>query len=747
MFRPRPHQQEVLRYEGGWMGVSAVPGSGKTQTLSMLAANLITEGKIEDDQEVLIVTLVNSAVDNFTRRIETELKKKSPITGFGYRVRTLHALCHDIVRERPDLAGLSNNFVIADERDSNEILANAALAWARRRPDVFESLIVPDLDAYQLNKASRDWPELVANLAKSFIRLAKDLQATPDDLRKRLQELKTYYPLLEMGIDIFTDYQRALNYSSALDFDDLIGFALLTLKTDTEYLARLRRRWPYILEDEAQASSPLQQEILERLSSAEGNWVRVGDPNQAIYETFTTASPEYLKSFLVTPGVQPLNLPQSGRSPQSIIDLANEMIRWTMTDHPNEDLRNALTLPLIEPTSRNDPQANPADRPEAVFLSEKQFTPADEVQAVVKSVRQWLPANKEATIAILDPRNRRGSEIAEELKKVNIETVELLSTSSSTRQTVNLISAILHSLSDPTSIAKLTNAFRSLYAMNEKLAETGRDLQTAAGILRKCQRVEEYLWPSLGNDWIERIGTEGVDQVTREWLEEFRNTICSWQNAPLLPIDQLILTISQSIFIDSADLALAHKLALALEQSAGSHPDWHLPEFINDLDAIVRNERKFSGFGDEDQGFDPEQHRGKAVITTLHKAKGLEWDRVYLLSANNYDFPAGDESDQYMAEKRFINGSLNLEAEALSQLKALAQNDVSGLNLEAGIATRQARLDYARERIRLLFVGITRAKKELYISWNSGRFNNSHAAVAFSHLCDFWKERKHELEP
>ena len=51
------------------MGVSAVPGSGKTQILSMLAAQIIASGVLEDDQEVLVVTLVNAAVDNFSIRV------------------------------------------------------------------------------------------------------------------------------------------------------------------------------------------------------------------------------------------------------------------------------------------------------------------------------------------------------------------------------------------------------------------------------------------------------------------------------------------------------------------------------------------------------------------------------------------------------------------------------------------------------------------------------------------------------
>ena len=62
MFRPRAKQQEVLDYAGGKMGVSAVPGSGKTATLSYLAARLVAQADLTDDQEVLIVTLVKSAV-------------------------------------------------------------------------------------------------------------------------------------------------------------------------------------------------------------------------------------------------------------------------------------------------------------------------------------------------------------------------------------------------------------------------------------------------------------------------------------------------------------------------------------------------------------------------------------------------------------------------------------------------------------------------------------------------------------
>ena len=121
MFKPRPMQAEILKYSHGWMGVSAVPGSGKTHTLSALAAQLITQTHLKDNQEILIVTLVNSAVDNFSTRIASFIKEQGLLPDIGYRVRTLHGLAHDIVRERPEIAGVSERFNIIDEAEAGRM--------------------------------------------------------------------------------------------------------------------------------------------------------------------------------------------------------------------------------------------------------------------------------------------------------------------------------------------------------------------------------------------------------------------------------------------------------------------------------------------------------------------------------------------------------------------------------------------------------------------------------------------------
>jgi DNA helicase-2/ATP-dependent DNA helicase PcrA len=116
-------------------------------------------------------------------------------------------------------------------------------------------------------------------------------------------------------------------------------------------------------------------------------------------------------------------------------------------------------------------------------------------------------------------------------------------------------------------------------------------------------------------------------------------------------------------------------------------------------------------------GYEPRP--GVITVSTMHAAKGLEWDRVYLLGVNNYSFPSAEPGDMFISEKWFVRDHLNLEAETLAQVDALRDSST----YKEGGATRQARLDYASERLRLLYVGITRARRELVILWNTGRYN------------------------
>ena len=762
-FTPRPSQQQILRYTGGRLGIAAVPGAGKTHILSALAAKLIQEGRLGDGQELLIVTLVNSAVDNFETRIKRFFDNPIQVL-YKYRVRTLHGLAHDIVREKPSKVGLEERFSIIDEREAGFIRRESVNAWLANH----------SLDDYldpALETSKRDWvkrgqlPDMVDSLALAFIRSAKDRLLTPEKLRAKLDASFSPLPLAELGWSIYADYQRALAYRGAVDFDDLIRLALTLLESDEEFLARLQYRYPYILEDEAQDSSQTQERILSLLSGGSlpsplrrgvggevGNWVRVGDPNQAIFETFTTASPELLRAFIrENPSV---DMPESGRSQPAVIALANHLIDWVMNAHPIPEARTALSLPHIQPVPEGYQPVNPPDVPEAVKFISTRYTPDQELEAVTRSVKHYLeglvetPIEEQPTIAILVPRNQRGVEVVNELRARGIEPIELISSTSETRAAAGSLSHLLAYLADPGSARKLAKAYevwrrdwREQGIVNGEEENRKGDselLKKVSDLLRRMTNVETFLAPHQAEDWLSALGESEAEHVIVE-LGQFRVNVQRWLNAVTLPIDQLILTLAQDVFSNASDLALSHKLALVLRKTADDHADWRLPELTAELVVIAKNERRFIGFADDDSGFDPERHRGRVVVTTMHKAKGLEWDRVYLMSVNNYDFPSNMPNDRFISEKWFIRSGLNLEAEALAQLTALESNSEYD-GYEEGAATLRARLDYARERLRLFYVGVTRAKKDLIVTWNSGRQGDATPSLALSELMG-WREK------
>jgi DNA helicase-2/ATP-dependent DNA helicase PcrA len=787
-FTPRPSQQKILdtllNADGPVrLGVSAVPGSGKTHILSYLASELIQ--RVDDDQEVLIVTLVNAAVDNFRRRVDGFVREKGLLPGFNYRVCTLHSLAHEIVQQRPSLVGLSQDFDIVDDHTSQLILREVVDSWLAANTELIQDYLLPELNLQPLLRY--ELPVLVLTIAQNFIKRAKDRRLAPHQLEEAYQQHNESLALARLGLDIYREYQNRLA-RTGVDFDDLIRLAAQAIDLDPDYLARLQRRWPYILEDEAQDSSLLQEQILDTLAGSENTWVRVGDPNQAIYETFTTADPENLRRFLRREGVIDLPMPESGRSSGSIIQIANYLIDWTMSEHPHPEVQNALNLPYVEPTPPGDPQSNPADYPDQIHFRPEKFKPQQEIQAIVRSVKQWLKKNPDKTVAVLDARNKRGVDIANALRRADVPYVELLNSTAATRSTAGVLGNVLKYLARPTDSRQLATVFHVWKRHDWDLEDLQPIFEWVEKAIQNCAHLEDYLWPRPGQNWLERLQTtdEFIIQLdnNEDWLngevdtasttnetandeeipfdllhasdpsaplrtslptfhpisllQEFGELVRRWQAAAILPIDQLILLLAQDLFDNPADLALAHKFAVVLRRMATEYPSYRLPEFVETLAEVARNQRRFLGFDEDSLGFEPPP--GKVTVSTMHRAKGLEWDRVYLMGLNNYSFPSGQPQDTYFSEKWFVRDSLNLEAEILAQLEALVDHE----GYVEGVATEQARLDLVRERLRLFFVGLTRAKQELVVTWNRGQqYANkpdNQPAIPFVALQTWWEE-------
>ena len=539
--------------------------------------------------------------------------------------------------------------------------------------------------------------------------------------------------------------------------DDLIGLALQALDADDHFLQRLQERWPFVLEDEAQDSSALQEELLRRLTASHTNWVRVGDPNQAINTTFTSADTRFLQQFVARHREQSRDLPNSGRCAQPIMDVANYLIEWSRTQHPVLPPELALAPPLIQPTPPGDPQPNPPPGSPAVYLFDRALSPDEETKTIVESLKRWLPKNQDKTIAVLVPENSRGFNLAEALKQNELPFDDsLLRSDSVTRAAAQALATVLSYITQPQVATHLERVWLEVWWTRRHLegmqsaeggvqnvttptakADLPEPVKTFGAALRRIEQPESFLFPST-QDWLTSIGWLDQYEGFRAVVENFRSDLRRWTAATVLPVDELLLTLGNDLFHRPADLALTHRLAVLLVKLGRENPTWRLPEFAGELENVAQNKRRILGFSDEGLGFEPKP--GVATIATMHAAKGLEWDRVYLLAVNNFGFPSGVEGDKYRGERWYVRNNQNLVAEAQSQLRQLHQGTLD--EFVAGEATNQARLEIAGERLRLLYVGITRARRELILTYNTGRNperDPNAPALAFRALQNFVK--------
>ncbi len=140
----RPAQEKILEYENGRLAISAVPGSGKTFTLSLLAAKLIGNGRIDpNQQQILIVTYLNSSVDNFRARIRQRLEAEA-LPPVGFEVRTLHSLALEIVRTANSGLTEDSGPLVLDEGQANHFLARAVDGWIEAQPGAWSQFLPDD---------------------------------------------------------------------------------------------------------------------------------------------------------------------------------------------------------------------------------------------------------------------------------------------------------------------------------------------------------------------------------------------------------------------------------------------------------------------------------------------------------------------------------------------------------------------------------------------------------------------------
>lgn len=726
-----------MAYGGGRMAISAVPGSGKTFILSHLATKLIADGRINSviGQQVLVVTFLNSSVDTFRARIRKRLIELG-LPDTGYDVRTLHSLSLEIVRSAGETPG--DELTVLDDLQSRQILEAAVDGWINDNARLWETFLPDPGREYSPQMIAR-WREITANTAAAFIRAAKNDRHTPEAI---LSAIRNQFddgqpdeeepnvarsPLMHMTAGIYSRYQSSLSRQAGLDYDDLIWRAADLLEHRPDLVTNLRGRWPFVLEDEAQDSVPLQEYLLDELTGDKGNWVRVGDPNQAITSTFTAAHPRFFSKFIDRPDVVARTLPNSGRSAPLIIGAANAMLNWTIDHHPVPEVRrDAFRRQDILPTPPGDAQPNPTDSEAEMRIRVYRHREDEEWPAVAQLAVEYTRHRPHHTIAILVPTHQAGYAIAQHLDALDADYDNLLRGSGREREVAAALHAVLAVLANPLDTKALQSAHNGLTELREtgpfyaiQPAETEESTRFQA-LLRSVYRPESILFPREDETMGELLPAGVASEEDIDRLERLASFLRQNFDLRTLPIDDLTLALADALFsprpgtstedetAHELDLAIAYQIASQLRQWREAQPDWRLPELVAQLQSVASGRRVLNVVRD-DAGYEPKPAR--ISLTTQHSGKGLEWDAVFLVGIDGMWIPGSLEAP-FLGVHDFLGGDPN--AEATAQLAYLMNSD-SGIYANR-TATESAHIEVICERLRLLYVGITRSRRFLQIS-------------------------------
>ncbi len=294
-------QFEAVKHRDGPALVIAGAGTGKTRTLTYRVARLVEQGI--DPKSILLLTFTRRAAQEMLRRASALLHDRSAENVAG---GTFHSFANLTLRHYASLIGFNNDFTILDQGDSHDAInllrTQMGLATARRRfprkttLGAMFSLAVNKLIALE-DVIENDFPHFIED--------------TPDILR------------------LWHGYHAYKRKSDAMDYDDLLTNLVLLLANNEKVRQTLNQRYRYIMVDEYQDVNRLQARVVELLAGSDPSRVNVmvvGDDAQSIYR-FRGAEVENIFEFPKQyPGAKVIPLEENFRSTQPILTLTNHII-------------------------------------------------------------------------------------------------------------------------------------------------------------------------------------------------------------------------------------------------------------------------------------------------------------------------------------------------------------------------------------------------------------------------------------
>lgn len=702
----RKGQKELVEtYRSGYCGVPAIPGGGKTFALTKWAVQVIKEGK-EKPGKILIVTYMTSAVNNFKQRISNELERLGIISR-DYYVSTIHSLCLQIIKEKPDMVGINDDVEVIDQTRKNLFIRDAAAEWKRKGNN--GQLYIYYLDEEILNKKGYDdvikkWDNTFINLMANAISDFKTEGISPKEARSKTEGLKPF-SFLKIAAEIYFGYEKRLHNRGLIDFEDMLVKAKSVLENDKIILEKYRKKYTYICEDEAQDSNKMQTEILTLIAGENGNFLRVGDSNQAIMTTFANSDMALFKEFCFSRADYLFNIVQSSRNARQIIDLANGFVKYVIENHPTKECRDSLLPQYIEEVPEDDEFPNPVINDKNIFTNT--FTKReDEYEYISEKCAELIQTYPEKTTAVLLPDSYKIRGLIEKLTEKKVPFDYLDSFSEERNATLIILGRILDFVSAPDKNEKLIELIRKMISEEaigrEELCEWLKTAETA-----------DIFYPVTG--LTKYINMSDNLQKTPAWGEfiKLKPIIKDFLEFPINVPEKLVLYIAERLNFGREEVAIAQKVASGVKFLMEENERYKLSDLAFEL---LQQKNSFNYFANlvwELKGYEPKP--GVVAIATYHKAKGLEWDNVFLGTLISEDFPTR-VNEKFKDEIYYLKSACkNPSALIKKDLNIILKKDAD-LDFEL-----EARINFISERARLLYVGITRAKERLYISTINNR--------------------------
>ena len=563
-----PAQVDAVTHPTGPLLVVAGAGSGKTRVLTRRIAHLIADRGVSPFA-ILAITFTNKAAGEMKERVAALV---GPVAHRMW-VSTFHSACVRILRRDAGLLGFPTRFSIYDQADAVRLTG----------------YVVRDLDL--------DAKRFPARAVHASISAAKNEGRSAADYAEHATG-----PFGERIGQVFTEYQARLLGAGAMDFDDLLGNAVLLFRRHPDVLDGYRRRFQHVLVDEYQDTNRVQNDLVMQLGAAHRNVCVVGDSDQSIYR-FRGADIRNILEFERTfPDATVVVLDQNYRSTQTILDAANAVI----TKNPDRQPKELWT------------DAGPGDR----IVRFRADDEVDEARWVVERLRSLHGEGRRwSDLAVFYRTNAQSRAIEEQLVRLGVPYRVVGGTRFYDRREVRDAIAYLKLAANPAdevaarrilNVPKRGVGDTSVTRLDERAAVAG------IGFVDALRQAEE----------------SGVSGRAAAGIRSFLDLVDHL--ATIVddgPATVLAAALDRSGYLD--DLRAEHTIEAEgrLENLA------ELVGAASEFDSVDDFLERVGLVADTDELPDESDDAGQVVLMTMHAAKGLEYPVVFVVGMEDGVFP------------------------------------------------------------------------------------------------------------